>query len=99
MTRELFLKDRALADRWRKITHGEDFERVLTYARAHIAEGGSSLEELRGVERLAHALLNMAEAEEKPFAFPTSGLHHQPEIMPERPTEAATTKSKTPRKK
>lgn len=82
-TKELFLKDRKLASDWRGIAGGNTFETVLTYARAMIVEGAPSRDELRGVELLAHTLTTMAEPNEVPFNFPSPGLHHDVDAMPE----------------
>lgn len=84
MTKDLFLKDRKLASEWRGIAGGTAFETVLTYARAMIVERAPSRDELRGVEMLAHTLLNMAEPEETAFEFPSPGLVHDVDAMPER---------------
>jgi len=95
MSKELFLKETTLAATWRAISGGETFEKVLTYARSQIAQQGPTREELRGVELLAHTLLTISEPEESDFIFPSPGLVHERETMPEDPRD---TKQK-PRKK
>jgi len=85
MSAEL-LKNKKLASEWRSIAGGEVFEQVLTHARAQIAQQGPTREELRGVEFMAHTLLTIADAEESSFVFPSPGLIHYTETMPEDPS-------------
>ncbi len=83
MSKDLFLKQSKLASEWRGIAGSQSFEQVLTYARAQIAQQGPTREELRGVELLAQTLLNIAEPDDLSFVFPSPGLNHQPDTMPE----------------
>jgi len=95
MSKDLFLKEVQLASAWRSIAGGENFQKVLTYARSQIAQQGPTREELRGVELLAHTLLNIAEPEFSEFSFPSPGIIHERETMPEDPRDA----KQKPRKK
>ena len=94
MSKELFLKNKKLANDWRAVAHGDVFEQVLTHARSQIAQQGPSREELRGVELLAHTLLTICDSEEKDFVFPSPGLIHYTESMPEDPRAPKPKRSK-----
>lgn len=87
MSKELFLKQKKFASEWRSIAGGDLFQQVLTHARAQIAQQGPTREELRGVEFMAHTLLTIAEPEEQSFVFPSPGLVHYTEAMPEDPRQ------------
>lgn len=84
MTKDIFLKEKELASWWRGIAGDPRFEKVLAFARSRIFEGAPDREELVGAELMVHTLTNLAEAEDQPFEFPSPGLHHEADQMPER---------------
>lgn len=84
MSKELFLKNTELAKSWRSVTHGDVFDKVLIYARSEIAQGAPTRDDLRGAELMAHTLMTLADAEETGFEWPSSGLQHQAEVMPDK---------------
>lgn len=94
MSKELFLKNKKMASEWRSIASGELFQQVLTHARSQIAQQGPTQEELRGAEFMAHTLLTIAETEESSFVFPSPGLIHYTESMPEDPRAPKPKRSK-----
>ncbi len=92
--KEQFLKLKELSSSWRTTAASTEFETVLTYARSEIASKGPTREELRGVELMAHTLLNLAEPEEISFQFPSPGLNHMPDVMPDREPSKPSRKKK-----
>lgn len=86
-SKKLFFKVKDLAPFWAKIAHDDQFELVLTFARAEFAESQPSSEELRGAERFAGILQTLADNEEGSTPFPSPGLHHHIDKLPERPVD------------
>lgn len=99
MSKELFLKNKALANKWREMATSDDFAAVLIFARSEIVSHAPDQAELRGVERLAHTLRTLADAEDAPFEWPTSGINHHPEAPPERPEQAPAPATSQPQSK
>lgn len=84
-SKEQFLRDKKLAGEWNSITKGETFEKVMLHVRCAMMETAPSREELIGAEHVIHLMSNIAENEAQPFDFPSPGLHHEIDAMPEKP--------------
>ena len=78
-----FLKEKNLADKWTAIAVTDDFQKVITYARATLVEGGSLTPDMMaGVNLLATTLVSMCNAEEAPSMNYSTGLIH--DLQPKR---------------
>ena len=82
MAKDQFLRDKELVKKW-VVVRNEFLDSVLTFARADMMESGPSAEEIKGAERLIHAMRNLPEGESPSFKFPSPGLKHQIDKMPE----------------
>lgn len=80
-----FTKDKTLCDKWTAIAVTDDFQKVITYARAAILEGGSLTPDMMtGVNLLATTLVTICNTEEPLPSNYDIGLVH--DLQPKRRT-------------
>lgn len=85
-TKELFLKNKDLADKLNAVVCSDWFNEACVYARAAMLESKVTTEQLDGARMFLDTLSTLAEYERAPQSFPTTGLHHALDKFP-KPTE------------
>lgn len=87
-----FQKHKDICDFWTAVAMTDNFQTVVTYARAVIMEnGGLSPDMLAGVNLLATTLVSMCETQEPLPSVISTGLVH--DLTPQRNTTPPTKKS------
>lgn len=88
-----FLKDKELCKMWTAIALTDDFQKVVTYARAALLEGQSLTPDMMaGVNLLATTLVSLCDSQEQLPANFNIGLVH--DLQPRRNTGVASTDKK-----
>lgn len=84
-SKDLFLKDKALAKYWVSIARDDRFARIVTFARGAVMEALPRQEQLQGAEMVIDVLLHIADNPEDAPPFPSPGLIHNIDSKPEKP--------------
>ena len=74
----------SLSEWWVAVVHHENFEMVMTCARAEAMETGLTQEQMKGAEMMLATLLTLPDNEPAFEPYPSPGLVHK---MPTKPTE------------
>lgn len=74
--KELFNRDKELAQKWGAVSHADYFEKALLFATGIMGEGDVTTEQLAGAKKLKEILLTMADTEADFSNEPMSGLKH-----------------------
>lgn len=81
--KEVFLKDKVLADKWSGWVHGPDFERVLAFADGELVNQPDLTPDImRGAKIFKRILLTLSEVETDASDFPKPGLNHDLDPKP-----------------
>jgi hypothetical protein len=82
--KQQFQEQTEVAQKWRTIVIGRDFNTALTHAISHYCQTcHPTTEQLEGVRRFTHEFLNLAEKEEPLPHFPEKRLNYRPQPKPE----------------
>lgn len=87
-SKALFLKSKDVPAFWASICGNDNFEIVLTFARSEFAESQPTQDELKGAEKFIQILRTISSNEESNLPFPSAGLIHQIDKMPDKPKES-----------
>lgn len=85
--KENFLRDKDLVKWWVSITHDPRYDAVVTHARSMIMESAMERAEMVGARHILGVLETMAETPDKAFEFPSPGVIHNVDKMPDPPVE------------
>lgn len=82
-----FLHNKELAKWWASIAHDSRFTDVLTHARSFIMESTPERSVVQGAEHLISVLETMTDNPETGMDFPSPGLVHNVDSMPDIQTD------------
>ena len=85
-SKEIFLKKKDLAEKWRAVVHSDYFAEVLAFARGELLDITSmDAEQLIGARNYQNVLLTIADEEKPEGDLPGPGLIHNLDPKPRQP--------------
>lgn len=76
----LFLRDPNLVKAALAITKGDDFAKILVFARAEFSSNNPTYEQIVGANRFINTLMNLPDSEDVKWEEVSSGIDHDLEV-------------------
>ena len=82
--KQMLQRDKDLWSWWVSVTHDDRFDRVLLHANAELMSTVKDPAILEGAKQFVFTMVELAETDATGTELPSLGLHHFPDLKPER---------------